>query len=135
MIFIYDNKEYKLNDELFDGFYNDEIKPILDIDEKRILEVLQQENLDFEKSYYSMPCEQCKDNKLDDIRAYPFLEYHFYIYTKNDKYITNNIEVEKNNTSFTKMLKEGKVDNSYIVSIIVCYKCGRYTIELEQFDI
>ena len=45
------------------------------------LDELEKENLDFEKAYYSFPCEYCKDETKK--KPFPFLEYHFYLYTSS----------------------------------------------------
>lgn len=129
------DKEYTLDLEKFDGFYNDEENPIEDITEKDILEILEGRELDFEVAYYESRCEHCK-SKVEGIKkAYRFLEYHFYLYTKNNKLVISSLEAEDKGETFTKLSRLGKVDNSYIVSIIVCAECGIYTIEIEEFEI
>lgn len=124
-----------LNKENISEFFNDEENPILNINEEFILELLKDKELDFEKAYYSLPCPDCGGEKVDGERAYTYKEFHFYIYTKNNEYVTNSMEVEKEGTSFNKLQALGKVDNSYIVSIIECSGCNKFTIEIEEFEI
>lgn len=124
-----------LDKEKINGFFNDEENPISNINEETILNIIEDRELDFEKAYYSLTCEECGGEKVENERAYKFLEYHFYIYTRNGEYVTNSLDVEDNETSFIKLQREGKVDNSYIVSIIVCSNCGAFTIEIEEFEI
>lgn len=124
-----------LDKEKINVFFNDEENPISNINEETILNIIEDRELDFEKAYYSLTCEECGGEKVENERAYKFLEYHFYIYTRNGEYVTNSLDVEDNETSFIKLQREGKVDNSYIVSIIVCSNCGAFTIEIEEFEI
>lgn len=133
MNFIFDEKEYILNDEKLVDFFNDEENPINNIDYKDILSILEGRELDFEKAYYSAPCSECFEGEKQ--KAYPFLEYHFYIYTKDNEVVISSLETEEQNTSYRRLESTGKLDNSYIVSIIVCKECGEYTIEIEEFEI
>lgn len=133
MNFKFKDREYSLNKKNLDAFFNDEENPINNIDEEFILNLLEGKELDFEKAYYSFPCEYCKDETKK--KPFPFLEYHFYLYTKDNNYVTNSLKVEEEENSFDALEKMGKVDNSYIVSIIVCINCGKYSIEIEEFEI
>lgn len=133
MNFIFDGKEYILNDEKLVDFFNDEENPINNIDSEVIFRILEGRELDFERAYYSAPCSGCFDG--DKQKAYPFLEYHFYIYTKDNEFVISSLEAEEQNTSYTRLESIGKLDNSYIVSIIVCKECGEYTIEIEEFEV
>ena len=124
-----------LENEKLEGFFNDENNPIKDINEETIIKMIKDRNVDFEKAYYSLTCESCGGEKVENERAYKFLEYHFYIYTKDGKYVTNSLAVEEEGKSFNRLQREGLVDNSYIVSIIVCAGCGAFNIEIEEFEI
>ena len=135
MKFIAENKEYTLDEDKFDGFFNDEENPIENITKEDILNILEDRELDFEVAYYDYQCQECKSRIEGVKKAYKFLEYHFYLYTKNNELIISDLEAEEKEESFNKLLREGKVDNSYIVSIIVCAECGVYTIEIEEFEI
>ena len=124
-----------LENEKLEGFFNDENNPIKDINEETIINMIKDSNVDFEKAYSSLTCESCGGEKVENERAYKFLEYHFYIYTKDGKYVTNSLAVEEEGKSFNRLQREGLVDNSYIVSIIVCAGCGAFNIEIEEFEI
>lgn len=135
MEFIVNEKKYSLDKSNLDAFLNDEERPIKDLNADDILNILEGRDLDFEVAYYESICEKCK-SKIEGIkRAYRFLEYHFYLYTKDDKLVISSLEAEDEGKTFTKMQRLGEVDNSYIVSIIVCAECGVYTIEIEEFEI
>lgn len=124
-----------LQKNMLSGFFNDEENPIVNIDEDIIYGILENREIDFENAYYSLKCEECGGMKVENERAYKFLEYHFYIYTKNNEYVTNSLDVEEEGLTFNKLQIQGKVDNSYIVSIIVCAECKTFTIEVEEFEI
>ena len=103
MNFKFDNKEYSLNKEYLDAFFNDEENPINNIDEEFVLNLLKGRNLDFEKAYYSFPCEYCRDESKK--KQFPFLEYHFYLYTKDNNYVTNSLKVYEEETTFDELEK------------------------------
>ncbi|SFD43322.1 DUF3785 family protein [Clostridium uliginosum] len=132
--FIYDNKDYVLSEENCDGIFyeseeeNDDVK---DVSLDMILTALSQgENINFTKEYY---CDKCLcDNQEQLNKSYCYLEYHFYIYTKEKHYIINTICEEYKDTSYNKLFRAGKIDDSYIVSIIVCPHCSTYSVEIEQ---
>lgn len=92
------------------------------------------ENIDFDVSYYDQACGHCLNGVAEKSKHFQFLEYSFYAFTKNDLYIISNISEEYKNTSFKKMLKKNIVDSSYIISLIVCIKCGKYSIEIEKCE-
>ena len=133
--FSYEGKEYTLDTEKLGGFFNDEETPIEGIDENTILNILEKgRDISFSKAFYSLPCEECKDEKFEKKPAYEFLEFHFYIYTKNGQIIISTIDNEYVDWDYDRLLSIGKIDNSYIVSIIVCMECGTYDIEIEQLE-
>ena len=101
--------------------------------ENIILEILEDKELDFEKAYYSAPCSECFNGEKE--KAYPFLEYHFYLYTKDNKFVSSSFDTIQGKSSYNRLESIGKVDNSYIASIIVCRECGKYTIEIEQLEV
>ena len=119
------DKEYLLDKEHFGGFLNDEESPINDITEEDIINILEGRDLDFEKAYYSSPCSKCDSGEKNKLKAYPFYEYHFYLYTKDRNVVWNSFKVEEEGYSFTRMEREGKADDSYIVSVIICAECGK----------
>ena len=61
--------------------------------------------------------------------------FNFYIYTKNEEYVISTLDKEYEGLSFKRLMKSGKVDNSYIVMINVCKHCGSYSIEIEEFEV
>lgn len=134
--FTYNNKEFELTTENCSYVMNDEQDPIDGLELDNILEMLaQQVTVDFDMEYYEEPCQNCFDGKAENNKAFKFLEYHFYIFTKKGKYVISSISKEYEDTSFNKLLKKGLVDNSYIASIIVCAACGDYSIEIEQCEV
>jgi ribonuclease HI len=134
--FMYDEKEYELGEDNCDFFANDEEKPVEGIVLEDVLELLRgSQKVNFNVEYYDMPCGNCRAGVEEKLKAFKFLEYHFYILTKDENYVISSISKEYENTSFNKLLKQGKVDNSYIVSVIVCINCGNYSVEIEQCEI
>ena len=90
------------------------------------------EEIIFDEEFYIEACPKCLKGIKEKEKFFPFLEYHFYIYTKENKYVINTLCKEYENTSYNKLARAGKIDNSYIVSVVVCPCCGNYTIEIEQ---
>lgn len=134
--FRYDDKEYMLEEKNCDYFANDEEKPVIGFGREDVLDLLKNsEEVDFGPEYYDQPCNNCFHVGKGKAKAFRFLEYHFYIFTRDNEYIISTISGEYVDTSFNKLLKRGKVDNSYIVSIIVCCNCGNYSIEIEECEI
>ena len=76
-----------------------------------------------------------KKKKRKDKDYYEYLEFNFYMFTKDSKYIISNISKEYEGVTFNKLLREGIVDDSYIVTIIVCKNCGVYSVVIEEFEI
>lgn len=135
-MFRYDDKEYMLEENNCDYFANDEEKPVAGISREDVLNLLKNcEEVDFGLEYYDQPCNNCFHGIKDKAKAFKFLEYHFYIFTRNNEYVISTISGEYVDTSFNKLFKRGKVDNSYIVSIMVCCNCGNYSIEIEECEI
>lgn len=134
MKFLANDKEYILDKEHFGELLNDDENPIKNIDEDYILNLLEGKELDFEKAYYNYSCVSCKSEKQGKSKAYQFFEYHFYLYTKDGEVVSSSFETEEGD-SYAKMERERKLDNSYIVSVIVCAECGYFEIEIEQFEI
>ena len=59
--FKFDEKEYVLNEENLYCFFNDEENPINDVDEKKIIEILNNsDKVDFSKAYFNLACENCQ---------------------------------------------------------------------------
>jgi hypothetical protein len=134
--FIFDGREYELGIDPDDELINDEENPVMGISISDVLGLLHQgEEIHFDIAHYGQPCTNCLAGKVEKEKFFKFLEDHFYIYTKNGQYVTSSISKDTEGTSFNKLLKEGRVDNSYIVSVIVCACCGAYSIEIEQCDV
>jgi len=125
--FNFNGKTYELSLDKFDYLLNDEENEVTGIDIEDILTLLNESpEVDFDLEYYSVPCEICLAGKEEKKRYFNFLEYHFTIF---------NISKEFEDTSFTELQALGKIDNSFIVIIMVCESCGTYSIEINQCDI
>lgn len=134
--FTFEEKEYDLNEEKLVGFFNDEENEILGIDENKILDMLNNSTeVDFEKTYYKEVCENCLAGKAEKKKVFDYLEYYFYVYSKNGTYVSSNISNEYDRLSFTRLERQKTVDTSYIVTINVCAHCGDFTIEIEKFEL
>ncbi len=131
--FTFKDKEYVLSEENCEGiFFNDD--EIENFNLELILDILNNcDEVDFSKEYYIGQCSCEKQQQTN--KAYCYLEYHFYIYTKDDKYVISTISTEYENTSFNKLFSIGKIDNSYIVNITVCPECGVYSVEVSQCEV
>jgi len=134
--FTYNEKTYELGEDNCSYLMDDEEHPVAGIEIPDILDMLNQvDEVNFDLKYYGQPCQNCRAGKEEKAKFFKFLEYHFYIFTKNGEYVMSSISKEFTNTSFTRLLKEGKTDNSFIVSVIVCINCGEYSVEIEQCDV
>jgi hypothetical protein len=129
--FIYDEKEYILTKENCEGIFFDDENEITGLSVDTILNALNNgDEVNFSKEYYAG---KCSCNTQEEInKSYRYLEYHFYIYTKNKDYIINTISEEYKNTSFNRLFSIGKIDDSYIVNVTICPNCGTYSIDIEQ---
>lgn len=131
--FNYKDKEYILNKDNCSDLINDEEKPVKGITIENIIQILNSaENVDFDIEYYQEACPECLAGVKEKQKFFGFLEYHFYIFTKNGDYIISDIDKEYEGLSFNKLSRQGKVDDSYIVSIIVCENCQDYIIQIEN---
>lgn len=131
--FNYEEKEYLLTTESCSDIINDEEKPVKGIKEKHILEILNSANsVDFDIQYYQEACPKCLAGVKEKQKFFGFLEYHFYIFTKKGEYVISDICKEYEGLSFNKLSRANKVDDSYIVSIIVCENCEDYIIQIEN---
>ncbi len=134
--FKFEDKEYTLEEENLEYFANDENEELQEFDTEKVLELLSNSNeVEFQNSYYESCCSNCKDGKEEKKKAFDFLEFYFYAYGKNNKFITSSIDNEYDKKSFTRLNREGIVDKSYLVTVIVCKNCGMYSIEVEEFEL
>jgi hypothetical protein len=134
--FTYDDNVYELNESNFSDLINDEEIPVKGITRENILNLLSEyEDVNFELAYFDQACQKCFAGREEKAKYFKFLEYYFYIFTKNGDYVISSIDKEYENTSYNKLLKEKKVDNSYIVSVLVCANCKEYSIVIEQCEV
>lgn len=134
--FAFADKEYNLREDNLEYFVNDEVNPIKDIDEKKIINILNSaENIEFSKAFFDLPCENCKEGVNEKKKFFDFLGFNFYIYTKDNEYVVSTLDKEYEGLSFNRLQKSGKINNSYIVIINVCKHCGNYSIEIEAFEV
>jgi len=130
--FCFNDKEYTLSEENLEYFQNDEETPVADIDADTVISLLNENNdAAFTTEYYDLPCSICKHGKVGKSKYYDYLEYHFYIFTKESKYVISSISKEYKENSLDNMLSSGTVEDSCLVSIAVCTNCGSYSIDLE----
>ncbi|MGL4850173.1 MAG: DUF3785 family protein [Clostridium sp.] len=133
--FKFDEKEYTLNEENFLEMINDEENEVEGFSLEEAIRLLNEGNLEFDKAYYSSPCEECESNFKEKKSISEYVEGFFYIYTKNNKYVISNIDKDYEGKTFNKLEILGEVDNSYIVSIIICKECSKFTIQIEELVI
>ena len=134
--FKYNEKEYILNEQNLEYFVNDEVNPIMDVNEEKIIEILNNsDKVDFSKAYFDLPCENCKTGLEEKKKFFDFLGFNFYIYAKDRKYVVSTLDREYEGKRFNRLQKSGKVNESYIVIINVCKHCGSYSIEIEEFEV
>ncbi|MGL4912639.1 MAG: DUF3785 family protein [Romboutsia sp.] len=131
--FNYEEDECVLEDKNCSGFINDEEKSVEGLSLDVILDLLNSaENVDFDVEYYQEACPMCLKGVKEKEKFFPFLEYHFYIYTKDNKFVISDISKDYEGLSFNKLSRKNKVDDSYIVSIIVCKNCLDYIVQIEN---
>lgn len=127
-------KQFTLSEENCTALFNDEENPIEGFGIEDILNALSPEILDFDTEYFDSRCENCSDENSPKLKAYPFLEFHFYAFAKENKYIMNSLSKEYEPLSYETMERQGKVDGMYLVSLILCESCGSFSAEIELVD-
>lgn len=131
--FNYNEKEYILSQESCSGLVNDDEKPVKGIEISDVIDLLNSsDKVDFDIEYYQEACPECLAGVKEKQKFFGFLEYHFYIFTKNGEYVISDISSDYQGLSFNKLSRQNKVDDSYIVSIIVCESCQDYTVQIEN---
>ena len=134
--FNFDGKEYILGEDNLEYFVNDENEELNGIELNKILELLSNSNeVDFQNSYYESCCSNCKAGKEEKKKVFDFLEYYFYVYGKNNNFVTSSIDQDYDKKSFTRLNREGIVDKCYMVTVMVCKNCSTYAIEIEEFEV
>lgn len=131
--FNYNEKEYILSQESCSGLVNDDEKPVKGIEISDVIDLLNSsDKVDFDIEYYQEACPECLAGVKEKQKFFGFLEYHFYIFTKNGEYVISDISSDYQGLSFNKLSRQNKVDDSYIVSIIVCESCQDYIVQIEN---
>lgn len=131
--FNYNEKEYILSQESCSGLVNDDENPVKGIEISDVIDLLNSsDKVDFDIEYYQEACPECLAGVKEKQKFFGFLEYHFYIFTKNGEYVISDISSDYQGLSFNKLSRQNKVDDSYIVSIIVCESCQDYTVQIEN---
>ena len=132
--FVYDEKEYILTEENCEGIFFDEENEVTGLSLVTILSALNEgEEVEFSNEYYAGKCSCDTQEQIN--KSYRYLEYHFYVYTKNKEYVLNTLSEEYKSTSFNTLFSLGKIDDSYIVNVTVCPNCGTYSIEVDQCEV
>ncbi len=117
------------------GIWNDEIAPIHELTYELVASWMSYMPEDaYEIEYFEDDCEICPPKPRGKKRLVPYLEGHFYVFTKAGQPVTLSIHPEYVMGSFESLLLQGIVDQSYIMSVIVCPTCGHYQFSLEQVD-
>ncbi|MDZ4992699.1 DUF3785 domain-containing protein [Clostridium perfringens] len=131
--FTFDEKEYNLSEDKLIYFFNEDVD---DFDIDKLFEILNNsEKVSFGKAYYDGPCEDCKFGLDEKRKSFPFLEFNMFIYTKNGKFVISNIEKSYEGLTYNKLLREKKVDKSYLVNINVCKNCGNFAVDIEELEV
>ena len=132
--FTFNDKEYILSPDNCEGIFFENDDEISGITLETILSALNEgDEVSFTNEYYVGKCSCDKQEKIG--KYYRYLEYHFYIYTKEHQYVINTICKDYEDTSFNKLFRAGKVDESYIVNVTVCPECGTYSVEIDQCEV
>lgn len=135
MTFEWNGKNYELTEDLCTGVFNDEDVPMREMEPLDFLKLLTPkfaENLDLE--YYEDPCENCPPVERKKKELVPYLEGHFYLFTKKGEPVMSTLDPAYEATSYELLVNEGKVDESYVVSVVICPDCGEYQVILDQVE-
>lgn len=130
-----DEYELMLLKEKCLGIWNDETDPIHDLTYERVASWMSYMPVDaFEIEYFEDDCEICPPRARGKKKLVPYLEGHFYVFTKEGESVTLSVHPDYISGSFESLLLQGIVDQSYILSVIICPTCGHYQFSLEQVD-
>ena len=128
--FTFDEKEYTLSEDKLLYFFNEDVEGF-DID--KLFEILNSsEGISFGKAYYDGPCEECKFGLEEKKKSFPFLEFNMFIYAKNGKFVISNIEKAYEGLTYNKLLRDKKVDKSYLVNIMFVKIVGTSLLKLKN---
>ncbi|GAA0121597.1 MAG: DUF3785 family protein [Clostridium argentinense] len=130
--FNFENREYELREDNLEYIYDEEIE---EFHYETIMELLNNsDKVDFTLEYFDGRCDVCEAGKGEGRKHYDFLEYHFFIFTKNNKYVISTISKDYEEGMYTDLHRKKAIDNDFIVSIIICKECGAWMVEIEQCD-
>lgn len=133
--FTFNEKIYALGKDNCDYILNDEEVPVSGFELDDLLELLNQtKEVGFEQQYYDQPCKNCLAGKAERSKYFRFLEYHFFIFTKDQQYKLSSISRDRT-MSYNQMERQKVVDDSYFVSVMVCENCGHYSVEIEECEV
>ena len=128
----YEDKSFELEADQCSYFINDEENPIEGVDPELILgEMAQSDKVHFQKQYYDECCEVCEKNRKEGAKNFDYLEVHFYLFSKEGKYVMSSLSVDYEKKNLPALLKSGTIDGGYLVNVNVCEQCGDYTIDME----
>lgn len=133
--FVYNAKTYILDEDHFLDMLEDEEKKVSGIDVQEILKLLMgHEDVDFHIEYFTSCCDSCHAGKAEKEKRFKFLEYHFYLFTKEGSYVMSSLSKEYEGKRLSSLIAAGVVDDSCLVSVQVCENCGDFAIELSACD-
>ena len=128
----YEGQRFELEADKCSYFVNDEETPIEGVNPELILaEMAQSDEVYFEKVYFVESCEVCQENRKEGAKNYGYLEAHFYLFSKEGRYVMSSLSSNYEKKALPALLKSGEVDGGYLVSVNVCDHCGDYTIDME----
>lgn len=131
----YGEQVYIFDEDHSEGVFNDDLMPINAIDHGIVSNwLVHMPNDGFELEYFEDDCEVCPPKPRGKKKLVPYLEGHFYVFTKKGEPVITSIDPSFVQGSYDELLALGKVDQSYILSVIVCPVCGSYQFSLEQVD-
>lgn len=127
-----ENKTFELDAAKCGGFFNDDEQAIDGFDETMVIDLLNgSDQVFFSREYYDQACENCHENGSEDSKNFAYLEFHFFAFSKEGKYVMSSLSEAYKGKRVKRLFNEGIADGSYIVSVNVCEVCGDFTIELE----
>lgn len=133
--FVFNEKAYELTEENCQDTFNDEVKPIMGFELSELFNLYKEsEAVHFDFEYFDGCCEVCRAGKTEKLKHFKYLENHFYLFSKKGQYVMSSLSKSYEPDSFNQLLKRGIVDESYLMSVIVCINCGHYSVEIDYCD-